>query len=198
MRNLFLALVLANLAFAAWHFWFAEPDAPASRAATGTATITLVDELDEADIDEASAQTCISIGTFAERSQADAAAASLRMLGFEAAVAEPADVDAAGAEPADPDVTGVEPADPTDPADADTASVAPTDSADSADSVPADPADPDAPFWIDVTMDLRAIEEAGQPQPLGLGLVPPTDDDASDAPASVTNLTLRACDSATD
>ncbi len=183
MRNLFLALVLANLAFAAWHFWFAEPDAPASRAATGTATITLVDELDDTDIDEASAETCISIGTFAERSQADAAAASLRMLGFEASVAERADtdVDAASAESADTDVTGVEPEDP----------------ADSADSAPADSADPDAPFWIDVMMDLRAIEEAGQPQPLGLGLVPPADD-ASDAPASVTSLTLRACDSATD
>ena len=195
MRNLFLALVLANLAFAAWHFWFAEPDAPASRAATDTATITLVDELDEADIDEASTETCISIGTFAERSQADAAAASLRMLGFEAAVAEPVDtdvdVDVDSAESTDADVTGVDPADPTDPADTDTDTDTDTDSV-----APTDSADPDAPFWIDVMMDLRAIEEAGQP--LGLGLVPPTDEDASDAPASVTSLTLRACDSATD
>ena len=194
MRNLSLALVLANLAFAAWHFWFAEPDAPASHAATGTATITLVDELDDADIDEASAETCISIGTFAERAQADAAAASLRMLGFEASVAERADVDtdAGSAESTDTDVTGVEPADPTDPADTDTDTDTDTESV-----APMDSADPDARFWIDVMMDLRAIEAAGQPQPLGPGLVPPADD-ASDAPASVTSLTLRACDSATD
>lgn len=187
MRNLFLALVLANLAFAAWHFWFAEPDATVSRAATGTATITLVDELDEADIDEASAETCISIGAFAQRAQADAAAASLRMLGFGAAVAEPAnaDVNAASAESADP----------ADPADADAGSAAPPDSADSPDSAPADSTAPDAPFWVDVTMGLREIEEAGQSQPPGFGLLPPADD-ASDAPVSATSLTLRACDSA--
>ena len=44
MRNLFLALVLANLGFAAWHAWFAN-DAPPTPAARAAPSITLVSEL---------------------------------------------------------------------------------------------------------------------------------------------------------
>ena len=106
MRNLFLALVLANLAFAAWRLWFADPDTPVSRAVSEAPTITLIDELEEAGGDDVNAETCISIGTFAERTQADAAVASLRALGLEAALAAPADAanpqaDADSAAPAD-------------------------------------------------------------------------------------------------
>lgn len=44
MRNLFLALVLANLAFAAWHLWLAEPDPLPPAARPGGPGITLVRE----------------------------------------------------------------------------------------------------------------------------------------------------------
>ena len=45
MRNLFLVLVLANLAFAAWHMWYA-PLAPVLHAADSTLpSITLVSEV---------------------------------------------------------------------------------------------------------------------------------------------------------
>jgi len=43
MRNIFLALVLANLGFAAWHFWYSEPAAPAGARAPGP-SIMLVSE----------------------------------------------------------------------------------------------------------------------------------------------------------
>ena len=45
MRNLFLALVLANLAFAAWQSWFATPTRPAGRAAAEVPEIMLASEL---------------------------------------------------------------------------------------------------------------------------------------------------------
>jgi cell division septation protein DedD len=44
MRNIFLALVLANLAFAAWHTWFASAPPPV-RGDDGLPKITLVKEL---------------------------------------------------------------------------------------------------------------------------------------------------------
>ena len=45
MRNLFLVLVLANLAFAAWHVWYA-PLTPVLHAADSTLpSITLVSEV---------------------------------------------------------------------------------------------------------------------------------------------------------
>ncbi len=191
MRNLFLMLVLANLAFAAWHFWFAETNVPVSRAVSDAPTITLIDELDEATGDDAIAETCISIGTFAERSQADAAVASLRALGLDAAVAEPAELAELElpAEPADADVASVEAAERADPVNAET-------NADGA--IPADSAEPDAPFWIDIVMDLSEMPEAGLPQPLGPGLVSPPGEDTADTPPPVMSLTLRACDTATE
>ncbi len=188
MRNLFLMLVLANLAFAAWHFWFAETNVPVSRAVSDAPTITLIDELDEATGDDAIAETCISIGTFAERSQADAAVASLRALGLDAAVAEPAELAELElpAEPVDADVASAEPANPADA------------EADAANAEPADSAEPDAPFWIDIVMDLSEMPEAGLPQPLGPGLVSPPGEDTADTPPPVMSLTLRACDTATE
>jgi cell division septation protein DedD len=47
MRNVFLALVLANLAFAAWHTWFAASPRPARPVITDVPGITLVSELPE-------------------------------------------------------------------------------------------------------------------------------------------------------
>ena len=45
MRNLFFALVLANLAFAAWHAWFAAPPRPARPPPQQAPSLTLVSEL---------------------------------------------------------------------------------------------------------------------------------------------------------
>ena len=45
MRNLVLALVLANLAFAAWHLWFAQPPRAVHVPDPGVPRITLVSEL---------------------------------------------------------------------------------------------------------------------------------------------------------
>lgn len=47
MRNLFLALLLANLAFAAWHAWFAAPPASTRVADAALPSLTLVSELPE-------------------------------------------------------------------------------------------------------------------------------------------------------
>ena len=45
VRNLVLALVLANLAFAAWHLWFSQPPRAVHVADPGVPGITLVSEL---------------------------------------------------------------------------------------------------------------------------------------------------------
>jgi cell division septation protein DedD len=45
MRNIFLALVLANLAFAAWHAWFATTPRPVRAEDPDLPTITLLKEL---------------------------------------------------------------------------------------------------------------------------------------------------------
>lgn len=48
MRNVFLALVLANLAFAAWHWWIAPPPTVApQRSMQALPSVTLVSELPE-------------------------------------------------------------------------------------------------------------------------------------------------------
>lgn len=93
MRNLFLVLVLANLGFAAWHFWFADTAVPVRPAEPDTPTITLLEELEDSDTAPASVQRCISIGPFAELALADAAAAILRAVGLDPAIGEPADAD---------------------------------------------------------------------------------------------------------
>jgi cell division septation protein DedD len=45
VRNLFLVLLLANLAFAAWHAWFAQPSRPTHVVDPSLPSITLVKEL---------------------------------------------------------------------------------------------------------------------------------------------------------
>ena len=45
MRNLFLALVLANFAFAAWHLWFSQPPRAVHVVDPAVPSITLVSEL---------------------------------------------------------------------------------------------------------------------------------------------------------
>lgn len=104
MRNLFLALLLANLGFAAWAAWYAEPLTGSGFVADPRIPdITLVSELEEAALETiealseaapepapppiplvATADTlrCISVGPFEELAQASAAQASLREAGF--------------------------------------------------------------------------------------------------------------------
>jgi hypothetical protein len=105
MRNLFLVLVLANLAFAAWHRWFSGPaDSEFVPAASHVPSITLMSELPSeaeeaaarappsaeapvletyAAMDDLAAERCISIGPFRELSQAATAAANLRTAGYD-------------------------------------------------------------------------------------------------------------------
>jgi cell division septation protein DedD len=77
VRNLFLALVLANLAFAAWHLWFSHPVRGTHLADPDVPGITLVSEL-PADlqtlpaVDESAASTG---GTAAAAAAADTGAA---------------------------------------------------------------------------------------------------------------------------
>ncbi len=104
MRNLFLALVLGNLGFAAWSAWYAEPQSRGELLTDARVPgITLVSELEEsaletiAELSEpppepeplpipvvttAGAQRCISVGPFDELAQASAAQAALREAGF--------------------------------------------------------------------------------------------------------------------
>lgn len=100
MRNLFLVLVLANLAFAAYHRWFSATDAGTlTLADSEVPSITLVSELEapgpdeamdepappepDAAVVEAPGQRCVSIGPFRELSQAATAAANLRTAGYD-------------------------------------------------------------------------------------------------------------------
>ena len=57
MRNLFFLLVLANLGFAAWHSWYAQPQRPAHTADSDIPGLTLVSEVppDIANLREANA-----------------------------------------------------------------------------------------------------------------------------------------------
>lgn len=104
MRNLVFALILANLGFAAWAAWYAEPRTSGAFVANPSIPqITLVSELEESELETieelsetapeptpppvpvattADAQTCISVGPFEELAQASAAQAALRDAGF--------------------------------------------------------------------------------------------------------------------
>lgn len=108
MRNLFLVLVLANLGFAAWAAWYAEP-ATSNGGNRGVAVpgIKLVSELEGATRETIEAATvpeparelrpppeppppparnaierCVSVGPFQELAQASAAQSALRAAGF--------------------------------------------------------------------------------------------------------------------
>lgn len=91
MRNLFLALLLTNLGFAAWAAWYAEPQTGSGVAMDPRVPgITLVSELDETVPDAAppvvvataNTQGCVSVGPFEELAQASAAQSALRETGF--------------------------------------------------------------------------------------------------------------------
>jgi cell division septation protein DedD len=97
MRNLFLALVLANLAFAAWHLWFAGPKPPPRTGDEDLPGITLVSELppDVADLSGAAPPAREPTGESAALAQRDEAAAT----GPSTRASQPG---AAGAEPDQP------------------------------------------------------------------------------------------------
>ncbi len=102
MRNTVLALILANLAFAAWAAWFAAPRATvAARGPSAPGSITLISELEAGAVEtlaeaepapeparvviadpSPSAERCVSIGPFQELAQASAAQGILRDAGF--------------------------------------------------------------------------------------------------------------------
>jgi len=104
MRNLFLALLLTNLGFAAWAAWYAEPQSGSGVAMDPRVPgITLVSEIDEAVpetaetlpdtapepvapppvvVAAANTQGCVSVGPFEELAQASAAQSALRETGF--------------------------------------------------------------------------------------------------------------------
>ena len=74
MRNLCLALVLANLAFAAWTAWYGKPPAPATSAQATGLPIRLVGEAeggkDDARVETGSAVAVESAGGAVERALA--------------------------------------------------------------------------------------------------------------------------------
>ena len=104
MRNICLVLVLANLGFAAWAAWYAQPRAETARVVEpDVPRITLVSELEGAarealaslseDAPEpvattapasaaAGPQGCTSVGPFEELAQASSAQAALRAAGY--------------------------------------------------------------------------------------------------------------------
>jgi len=107
MRNLSFVLVLANLGFAAWYFWFNEPATEVRRAGnTDVPSIALVSELEElpsepaataevvpsraADIPAppavasiAPAERCVGIGPFSQLDRFDAAMTILRAAAYD-------------------------------------------------------------------------------------------------------------------
>jgi hypothetical protein len=101
MRNLFLVLVLLNLAFAAWQNWYAEPERPVRRSVEpGAPGITLLDEAarqtqaatrsprPSADSGpersvESAPELCANIGPFADAAASGAAADSLGRAGYD-------------------------------------------------------------------------------------------------------------------
>ncbi len=107
MRNLFLLLVLVNLGFAAWYFWFNEPATDVRSARyTDVPGISLVSELEESPSAPAAsaevvpspaedilapltvpsialAERCVGIGPFSELDRFDAAMTILRAAAYD-------------------------------------------------------------------------------------------------------------------
>lgn len=76
MRNIFLALLLANLAFAAWHVWFSDSPRPVRPDDSGLPPITLVKELPTGDADsQAAAAVAEAPGVTIASSEGQAATA---------------------------------------------------------------------------------------------------------------------------
>lgn len=93
MRNLFLVLVLVNLAFAAWRAWFSGPDYPTQPINSGAATIALFADGASSSVSAAAGSpagaaepqlTCISLGAFPNRIDVQDAETALENAGFEA------------------------------------------------------------------------------------------------------------------
>ena len=93
MRNLFLVLVLANLAFAAWHAWFSGPTYPTEPISSGAPTIQLFAEPDSSSTTLASVASspagpgtplldCLSLGPFPNRVDVQDAEAALEGADF--------------------------------------------------------------------------------------------------------------------
>lgn len=98
MRSLFLVLVLANLAFAAWHAWFSGPEVPTRPIRSAAPIIELYHVgtdispggeerlANGADTDDGAAQNllgCVSVGPFPNRVDVEDAVKALTEGGFE-------------------------------------------------------------------------------------------------------------------
>lgn len=96
MKNVFLALLLANVLFLGWQLWIAPPDVPATRllsrgaepditpVAVPTARNTAGQRRGEASV---KGSECLRVGPIADGQMADTLRARLVGLGFEAATA---------------------------------------------------------------------------------------------------------------
>ena len=73
MRNIFLALLLANLAFAAWHVWFSDSPRPVRPDDSDLPPITLVKELPTGDADSQAANSAFNSSTIIGHFAHDAA-----------------------------------------------------------------------------------------------------------------------------
>lgn len=95
MRNLFLALVLANLLFLGWRLWVAPPDVPPLqlRAAAGETAAASLKPLNEKKNDQADTTqsvlggTCLRVGPLADGELADTLRARLAAAGFPTSLA---------------------------------------------------------------------------------------------------------------
>jgi cell division septation protein DedD len=105
MRNLCLALVLANLAFAAWHLWFSQPPRAVHVADPDVPGITLVSELPPdlkalPRIDDATASAAVEVPAGAPADALEHGASAAPNVGAQAAGAPPpADAAAAAVAP---------------------------------------------------------------------------------------------------
>jgi hypothetical protein len=105
MRNIFLALVLANLAFAAWHMWFAQPPPPVRTEDPDLPTITLVKELpaDVAEVQGANATDADAAAAAAtEQAEPITAGGLTPPPAADAALAPTPAISASAAEPGEP------------------------------------------------------------------------------------------------
>ena len=91
MRNAFLALVLINLGFAAWHQWFARRPEPTRSLVETEMSIALASETNAGAAEEAAdpavlsgPQTCVSIGPYPNRVVVNEVTEALRDAAYDA------------------------------------------------------------------------------------------------------------------
>ncbi|MFI4869709.1 MAG: SPOR domain-containing protein [Steroidobacterales bacterium] len=82
MRNLFLALLFANLAFLAWSHWVGRPPQPAL-VKPAAAAVPMLELVKLPPVSAASPSRCRSIGPFADAAAVAAATDSLRTHGWQ-------------------------------------------------------------------------------------------------------------------